>query len=243
MLNRKHSLESLLKISEAKKGINNPMYGKLGEESPRYGEKHSKEVRTKISMAKTGQILKEEIRAKISESRKGQRIKEETRVKMSAAKQGENHPMKGKNHTLEAKVKMSEARLGLKLTEETKLKMSAAKLGTKHSEEAKAKMFEAKKDKAVKLEVTDILSNEITIYSSMKAAARALGIPQSTISSYFRINQKSPYKKQYIKAEPCISPVDVSFLAVLVGLIDGDGYIFAAELEKNLTDILSLIWS
>jgi group I intron endonuclease len=106
--------------------------------------------------------------------------------------------MKGKNHTLEAKVKMSEARLGLKLTEETKLKMSAAKLGTKHSEEAKAKMFEAKKDKAVKLEVTDILSNEITIYSSMKAAARALGIPQSTISSYFRINQKSPYKKQYI---------------------------------------------
>ena len=31
MLNRKHSLKSLLKISEAKKGINNPMYGKLGK--------------------------------------------------------------------------------------------------------------------------------------------------------------------------------------------------------------------
>jgi hypothetical protein len=38
MLNRKHARVTRLKISAGKKGINNPMFGKLGDLSPRYGK-------------------------------------------------------------------------------------------------------------------------------------------------------------------------------------------------------------
>lgn len=45
--------------------------------------------------------------------------------------------------------------------------------------------------------VLDLLTNETTIYDSMSTAALALGIKQSTISSYLRRNQKSAYKGRY----------------------------------------------
>ena len=117
---------------------------------------------------------------------------------MAAAKSGENHPMFGKKHTLGTIAKISAARLDYKHTLETKVKMSEAKLGSKHTEEAKVKMSEAKKDKAQRIEVTDVLTKEITTYSSMKAAARALGLKHTIISAYLRNKQESPYKKQYI---------------------------------------------
>lgn len=49
-----------------------------------------------------------------------------------------------------------------------------------------------------RIEVKDLLTNKSTIYDSISATAAALGIKQSTISSYFRINQKSAYKGQFI---------------------------------------------
>jgi NUMOD1 domain len=49
------------------------------------------------------------------------------------------------------------------------------------------------------IEVIDIKNNnKITSYDSMSAAALALGIKQSRISTYFRQNQKSPYQGRYI---------------------------------------------
>jgi len=40
--------------------------------------------------------------------------------------------------------------------------------------------------------------NKTTIHDSIRAAARALNIPQSRITAYFRNNQQNPYKGRYI---------------------------------------------
>lgn len=198
MLNRKHTNATRLQISASKMGIKNPMFGKLGDLSPRYGKKHSNQTLAKLSAAKLGRILKEETRAKFSAAKLGRTLKEEIRAKMAAAKLGRNHPMFGKKHTLGTIAKISAARLGYKPSEETRVIMSEAKIGSKHSEEAKVKMSEAKRDKAQRIEVTDVLTKEVTIYPSMKEAARALGLKHTIISAYLRNKQESPYKKQYI---------------------------------------------
>ena len=70
--------------------------------------------------------------------------------------------------------------------------------GKKHSEETLDKLIAATKDKCQKIEVTDMTTNQTTIYDSIRAAGRALGIKQSIISTYFRRNQKNPYKGRYI---------------------------------------------
>jgi hypothetical protein len=49
-----------------------------------------------------------------------------------------------------------------------------------------------------KIEVIDIKNKIKTIYDSTSAAALALKIKQSRISTYFKRNQKSPYQDQYV---------------------------------------------
>lgn len=51
----KHSEETAIRISEAQKGVNNSMYGRSGEDSPKYGKKHSEETLLKISTAMKGE--------------------------------------------------------------------------------------------------------------------------------------------------------------------------------------------
>ncbi len=51
---------------------------------------------------------------------------------------------------------------------------------------------------SLKIQVTDIEFNSSTLYNSMNEAARALNIPQSRISLYFKNNQKKPYKGRYL---------------------------------------------
>jgi predicted transcriptional regulator len=48
------------------------------------------------------------------------------------------------------------------------------------------------------IEVTNILTNEVAIYSSISSAAKALGIFQASISTYFNRKQLTPYKKKYL---------------------------------------------
>jgi group I intron endonuclease len=54
-LGRKHTGESIQIMSEAKKGENNPKYGKTGEASPLFGTKLSDGTKNKISDALTGE--------------------------------------------------------------------------------------------------------------------------------------------------------------------------------------------
>lgn len=49
-----------------------------------------------------------------------------------------------------------------------------------------------------KLEVLDLLTNQKTVYDSMGAAALALNIRVSSISTYFADNRTTPFKKRYI---------------------------------------------
>lgn len=81
--------ETKQKQSEAKKGENNPMYGK------HFTEEH----KSKLSDAKKGKHPTEETKCKMSDAKKGKRC-------------GENHPMWGKHFTKEQKRKISESRKG-----------------------------------------------------------------------------------------------------------------------------------
>ena len=90
MLGKKHSKESIKKMSESKKGENHYNYGK-----------HlSKEHKKKLSKAFSGE----------NNPMYGKQHSEETKQKMSNAKKGENHPMYGKQHLEETKRKISEAK-------------------------------------------------------------------------------------------------------------------------------------
>lgn len=77
--------ESRKKLSETRKGENNPNYGKT---------------------------FSEETRKKIGKAMKGKTLSEKTKQKMSEATKGENNPMYGKKHTEESKQKMSETKKG-----------------------------------------------------------------------------------------------------------------------------------
>jgi len=106
----------------------------------------------------------------------------------------------GFKHSEESKRKMGEAslgrRLGSKHSEETKIKMSEVRKGRKYSEETKRKMSEARIDYTV--QVLDLKTGTQNTYASINAAARALDIPQPTISSYFTRNATKPCKGRYI---------------------------------------------
>ena len=101
--NGKHSEESKMKMSEAKKG-------KL----------KSEEHRKKLSEVNKGKHLSEETRKKMSEVRKGKPRSEETRKKLSEAK-------KGNKISEETRKKISEVNKGKHLSEETRKKISEAR--------------------------------------------------------------------------------------------------------------------
>ena len=110
------SEETRRKYSEAKKGENNPFYGKShseetrrkqseaikGENNPNYGKSRSEETRRKLSEANKGE----------NHPLYGKSHSEETRRKQSEAKKGENHPLYGKSPSEETKRKQSEANKG-----------------------------------------------------------------------------------------------------------------------------------
>lgn len=84
-----HSEEAKKKMSVAKKGEKNPMYGK---ESWFKGKRHTDEAKKKMS-----------------DANKGQSLSEEHKAKLSAAQKGEKNHMYGKYHSEETKKKMSDA--------------------------------------------------------------------------------------------------------------------------------------
>ena len=82
-----YSEETLLKLSEAKKGKplsethkENIRKSQSGENHPMYGKKHSEKTKKKISEARKGQ----------TSPRKGVKLSEETKKKLSEAKKGQN---------------------------------------------------------------------------------------------------------------------------------------------------------
>lgn len=99
-----------LKLSINKLGKHNPMYGRSGINSPRFGKAHSDFTKNKIRKKLTGRHLSEETKQKIS-----QRMK------------GENNPNYGKTHSDASKEKM-------------RLNAASFWKGKKRSEQVKDKM-------------------------------------------------------------------------------------------------------
>ena len=71
MFGKNHAEETRQKISEAKIGENNPQFGKTGEDSSRFGKTHTEEAKQKIGKASKGRIPSEETRQKIREKSLG----------------------------------------------------------------------------------------------------------------------------------------------------------------------------
>jgi group I intron endonuclease len=103
-------------------------------------------------------------------------------------------------------LKISGSSLGVICSEETRAKISASNLGKTRSEVTRAKMSASQMGNtngqnhpnSIKIQVTDLELNTKTIYKSMRAAARALNIRQSSISKYFIKNREKPFKGRYI---------------------------------------------
>jgi len=160
------SEEHKRKLSEAKKGENNPNYGKSpsketlkkrseklsGKNNPNYGKSASEETRRKMSEAKKGENnlnygkpLSEEHKRKLSEAHKGKTLSEEHKRKIGEARKGEKNHFYGKTLSEEHKEKISQSNKGKILSEEQKRKLSEAHKGKTLSEETKRKISEKTK--------------------------------------------------------------------------------------------------
>jgi group I intron endonuclease len=97
----------------------------------------------------------------------GRKHSDETKQILSEANKGKNHPNYGKT-----------------LSDETKQIMSDTKKGEKNPMHGKPKPSGAG-NSSQEIEVTDIKNNTTTSYDSIRAAARALNIRNSSIDMYF----------------------------------------------------------
>jgi hypothetical protein len=99
-------------------------------------------------------------------------------------------PMSGRTHSNETRQKMSDSKKGEK-------NPCFGRTGEDHPMFAQAKA-EGSGSPKQKISVFDNKNNQTTDYDSISAAAIALDIKQSTISSYFARNQKKLYKGRYV---------------------------------------------
>jgi hypothetical protein len=100
MYGKKHSEETKIKMSLKQKGINNPMYGRVGKLNPMYGKKHSEETRKKISQKLKGCLKRDSLKI----DRSG-----ENNPMYGKIRSGKLNPMYGKKHTEETKLKISKS--------------------------------------------------------------------------------------------------------------------------------------
>jgi hypothetical protein len=99
-------------------------------------------------------------------------------------------PMSGRTHSKESKTIMSDAHKKIDHP-------GRYKPGHKHSDKTRNNI-KAAQPTSQQIEVTDIKNNTTTSYDSIREAARALNINQSSISMFLKNNQQKPYKGQYI---------------------------------------------
>lgn len=122
--------------------------------------------------SRLGRIHSEDSRVKMSISAQGRKHTEETKKLISLATKGINNPNFGKRHS-----------------EETKALISLARLGKSQlSESIKAKMSEKS---GIAVKVIDLKTNEISVYTSITKAAKAMGVTQPPLSIKVKNRQGS----------------------------------------------------
>jgi group I intron endonuclease len=99
----------------------------------------------------------------------------------------------GRNHSEVSRGKISAAMKGIgkgiKKSVETKAKMSASKMANSNSKI---------QPNAKKIVVTDLELDTKTTYPTIRAAARAINLRQSSISNYLASSKQTPFKNRYI---------------------------------------------
>jgi hypothetical protein len=83
-------------------------------------------------------------------------------------------------HSIESREKMRVKSQGRSKTVEHKLNLSLAD------------------PKIISVEVTDLINDNVTVYHSIRAAAKDLDISVSSIHKFIIRNQKKPYKSRYV---------------------------------------------
>ena len=150
---------------------------------------------------------------KVAGSSSGRVLSEETKKKMSLralnrVMAGEKKPLFGLKHSEETIALMASLRKGKNLSEETKAKIYSLLSGDKHplfgkerSKETKDKIMLARKSR-LEIEVLYLETNSKTVYPSVRAAAKYLGLSSTTIDSYFKNTtvkaKKRPCKGRYV---------------------------------------------
>jgi len=117
----------------------------------------------------------------------------------------------GYKHTPESIEKITQSALGRTHSDEVRKAMSESRkgennsfFGKTHSEETIAKLKEHAKNRdyvpvpGIRVEVTDLLNNQTTIYNSVREAARALSTNMSSLLSREKRGTVAPYKGRYI---------------------------------------------
>jgi len=155
------SLETRKKMGEARRGKNNPNFGKT----------FSDEYRKKLSEAHKGQIS----------GMKGKHLSEETKNKISLSLSGENHPNYGKHLSKETCKKISESNKGRILSEEIKEKISIAHKGKSLSEEHKKSISQSLKgiritSKETVLQIKILLNNNVSAKNISKIVCVSIPI-------------------------------------------------------------------
>lgn len=130
------SEEAKKALSLARKGKNNPMFGKhhseeaktaisvatSGENNPMFGKRHTDEVKEKLSISHLGKVQSEESKKKISSTLRGREFSEETRNKISIANTG-------RVVSEETRRKISIGNKGKTILQETKEKQAINMMG------------------------------------------------------------------------------------------------------------------
>lgn len=121
---------------------------------------------------------------------------EDSRIKMSISAQGRKHTKETKNLISLATKGINNPNFGKITSEETKALITLARLGKSHlSESIKAKMSE---ERGTAIRVIDLKTNEITVYTSITKAAKAMGVTQPPLSRRVKNTQGSfIVKKRY----------------------------------------------
>jgi hypothetical protein len=140
----------------------------------------------------------EETKAKMAESAKNRVLSKETKAKLSEI-------AKNRVLTEETKAKLSEIAKNRVLTEETKARVS--KMHTYRSKESKEKDVERLKEfsraRSRPVEVTNVLTNETIIYSSISQAASGLDVYPNSVRNALKSGKliKKTYKTSYVSKD------------------------------------------
>ena len=171
------------------------------------GWKHSKETRERMKISQNNRSA--EVRLNMS---KGQLRKEVIVTDITTGTITKYHAINAVARALGINKKEIENYIGLKQVKPVLNKYTFELVGDT-PEKALVQL-------STKIEVTDLTLNRKTVYLSIGLAARALGVRQSSISTYFSKGRILPFKKMYLLKKLGVDREDLSVKKSIASVIE-----------------------